>query len=163
MAKRTWEVLLEDGTHRIELSHGFISGRKEIRVDGQVLPLPAAEQSMADFGGEYPFLLGSHQGVVHIRTNGITFQYDLTIDGRSVESGDFHDPGQAARNRQIGRWGACAYAIIAGILCLVFGDRFRFMGIPLTYVGVVVLAVGILGLMGVNVFYGGPLDKRNDQ
>jgi hypothetical protein len=35
-------------------------------------------------------------------------------------------------------------------------------GIPVPYLGYFFAAVGVLGLCGVNVFLGGPLDKRHD-
>jgi hypothetical protein len=36
-------------------------------------------------------------------------------------------------------------------------------GTPAPYVGVGLMIIGALGLLGVNVFRGGPLDARNDR
>ena len=35
-------------------------------------------------------------------------------------------------------------------------------GLPVPYLGYFIAAIGVLGLCGVNVFIGGPLDKRHD-
>ena len=34
--------------------------------------------------------------------------------------------------------------------------------IPAEYIGYLLAGLGLLGLLGVNIWYGGPLDRRND-
>jgi hypothetical protein len=84
MANKVWAVKLEDGRHTVELEHGYFSGKRIIRVDGEQLE---STTSIIDFGGEHSFQIGNHTGIVHIRTNGLTYNYDLSIDGRSIGTG----------------------------------------------------------------------------
>jgi len=153
MAKRTWEFRLEDGAHVVHLKHGFITGRKAIRVDGKLLPLPGSTQ-FCDMGGDYPFQMAEHLVVVHIRTNGLTFSYDLTIDGCSIETGKRPDFSPTPQQRRLFRIFASIYAIAAGCLVIWLDDDWITAGL--------VIGAGVLGLAGVNIFSGGPLDKRND-
>jgi len=55
------------------------------------------------------------------------------------------------------------WAIGGGTLFSVFGRAELVEGIPAPWVGYIFILVGILGLFGVNVFYGGPLDLRLDR
>ncbi len=88
MAKKIWTVALEDGQHTIELEHGYISGKRKICVDGTPIKLPPkSANSFLDFGSNHPFKIGSHCCIIHIRTNGITFSFDLSVDGRSISTG----------------------------------------------------------------------------
>ena len=60
--------------------------------------------------------------------------------------------------------------IIAGVLMALFGKGYVLghsyppgRGLPLPYFGYFLAGLGVLGLVGVNVFIGGPLDKRFDE
>lgn len=33
----TWDITLSDGIHRVEFSHGTLTGKRLLRVDGKVL------------------------------------------------------------------------------------------------------------------------------
>ena len=92
MAQKTWQFELEDGTHKVDLEHGVFSGKRNIRVDGNTI-LKSAELGhlVFDTGGVYEFDINSHPCAVIIRTNGITFNYDLAVDGRSVTTGQTVD------------------------------------------------------------------------
>ncbi len=57
------------------------------------------------------------------------------------------------------------------LLCIfIAGGFFIWMGfdgwtidaLPAHYLGYLVIALGIAGLLGVNIWYGGPLDPRDD-
>ena len=84
MAKKTWAFEIEGEEHTVELEHKAFSGRRIIRVDGNLLE---NHSELLDVGKQYPFQIGGHEGVVHVQTNGFTFNYDLSIDGRSVDTG----------------------------------------------------------------------------
>ena len=84
MAEKTWTFDLEDGSHTVELEHGTISGKRVIRVDGEVVE---ESTQLIDMGSIHPFEINAHRGSVVIRTNGITFSYDAVLDGRSLETG----------------------------------------------------------------------------
>jgi hypothetical protein len=88
MAKKIWIVALEDGQHTIELEHDYISGKRDIRVDGTPIELPPGKASyLFDFGSNHFFKIGIHCCIIHIRTNGITFKFDLSVDGCSISTG----------------------------------------------------------------------------
>jgi hypothetical protein len=42
------------------------------------------------------------------------------------------------------------------------GDEWRIKTTPAHYVGYLIAAIGVAGLLGLNIWYGGPLDKRRD-
>jgi hypothetical protein len=42
------------------------------------------------------------------------------------------------------------------------GDEWSIRTVPAHYVGYLIAAIGIAGLLGLNIWIGGPLDKRND-
>jgi hypothetical protein len=42
------------------------------------------------------------------------------------------------------------------------GDGWRIDSVPAPYVGYLVAAIGVAGLLGLNIWVGGPLDKRKD-
>jgi hypothetical protein len=42
------------------------------------------------------------------------------------------------------------------------GDEWRISTVPAHYVGYLVAAIGVAGLLGVNIWVGGPLDKKID-
>ncbi len=46
--------------------------------------------------------------------------------------------------------------------CLLLGDRWTIKFIPAHYVGFLFIGAGCLGLLGVNIWKGGPLDKNLD-
>jgi hypothetical protein len=78
-------VQLEDDTHTVELDKRWASGKRIIHVDGQIVL--ESERVWMDTGSDDEFQLGSHECVIHRRTNGFTGSYDLSIDGRSVQTG----------------------------------------------------------------------------
>jgi hypothetical protein len=42
------------------------------------------------------------------------------------------------------------------------GDGWRIDSVPAQYVGYIFAAIGVAGLLGLNIWIGGPLDKRKD-
>ncbi len=53
------------------------------------------------------------------------------------------------------------WAIGGGLILVVFFRELNINGIYAPYLGYVLMAFGVLALLGVNVFRGGPLDKRH--
>lgn len=43
------------------------------------------------------------------------------------------------------------------------GDSWLISAVPARYVGYLVAAIGVAGACGVNIWFGGPLDSRNDE
>ena len=114
MAKKIWTVALEDGQHTIELEHGYISGKRKICVDGTPIKLPPeSANSFLDFGSNHPFKIGSHCCIIHIRTNGITFSFDLSVDGRSISTGK-----QVDSSTSVPSW-VWAFVFACGIIPII--------------------------------------------
>lgn len=56
MARKVWTFELEDGSHSVELEHGYFSGERKIRVDG----IPACVLiPVIALGGAIPAMLGA--------------------------------------------------------------------------------------------------------
>lgn len=70
---------------------------------------------------------------------------------------------RAARTEDVVRAVMSFWAIGGGTLFILFFDGWLINGIPAPWLGYVLIAVGLLALMGFNVFRGGPLDKRHDR
>ena len=95
MTQKIWQFELEDGKHKVELDHGFYSGKRNIRVDGNpILNSFKLRHLVFDTGGMYEFNINSHPCAVIIRLNdGMTsFSYDLAVDGLSITTGQPIDP-----------------------------------------------------------------------
>ncbi len=84
MAKKIWNVNIEGINHTVELDHGYFSGKREITVDGKQLEKSV---KVVDSGSDHVFKLDGHTCAIHIRTNGFTYNYDFSIDGKSVQTG----------------------------------------------------------------------------
>lgn len=114
MAKKEWIFELEDGQHTVELEHSYFSGKRVIRVDGNLLESSTKVQhALIDTGSEHKFNIGTHPCVVTISSNGITFKYDLIIDGRSVTTGQ-----PAAASQPLPGW-SWAFIIACGLIPVV--------------------------------------------
>lgn len=125
MATRKWTINLEDGVHTVELKHGTISGKRSIFVDGKPLKLlPGEEKKVYDTGSTHPFNISDHDCVVIIRSSGFSFEYELTVDGISVDSGLRVDKEEASRVTpgavKTRRVVVVVIFSIAGIICLGF-------------------------------------------
>ena len=85
MANKTWTFQLEDGRHAVELEHGYWSGRRIIRVDGEQIEV---SRKFLDAGTEHRFEISGHPGILRIRSGALGgllgFDYELVVDGRLV-------------------------------------------------------------------------------
>ena len=84
MAEKTWTINLEGVNHTIVLEHGTWSGKRVIKLDGQVIE---KSQKTLDSGTDHFFEIGDHVCAIHIRSRGVGFKYELSIDGISAETG----------------------------------------------------------------------------
>jgi hypothetical protein len=66
-------------------------------VDGTEMQLK--RPAVFELGRDEPFALDGHAGVIHVRTNGLTFSYDLSVDDRSVTTGK-----PASQQQPIPKW-----------------------------------------------------------
>jgi len=87
MATREWTVKLENDNYRIELQHGYFSGKRIININGtRVLE----DKRTFDTGDLYAFNINGHDCLIWIKVGTLlpTFSYDLIIDGISQEKGN---------------------------------------------------------------------------
>ncbi len=70
---------------------------------------------------------------------------------------------EATRKRKGMRRFMSFWCVGGGLLFAIFGREWLVNGLPVHWVGYLLILLGILGLAGVNVFYGGPLDLRLDR
>lgn len=88
MARKVWEFELDGRSHKVELDHKYFSGKRTIWIDGENLKLDFDKaQRFLDTGSDHDFKIGNHICTITIRTNGLTFNYDLVIDGISKTTG----------------------------------------------------------------------------
>ena len=85
MAKRRWEISLPDGRHSVELEHGYFTGRRKLTVDG--VTTTQSGGALRDQSGMFPFRVGNSVAQLRIATNGLRYDYDVVVDGRSVTTG----------------------------------------------------------------------------
>jgi len=72
-------------------------------------------------------------------------------------------PEEVIRKRKGMRRFMSFWGIAGGLVFVIFGREWLVNGLPVHWVGFALILLGILGLAGVNVFYGGPLDLRLDK
>lgn len=73
------------------------------------------------------------------------------------------EPEQELARRVRWRGGFLVALAVLGVAAIHFGNQgWRIEGIPAQYAGYFLLGLACLGLCGVNIWYGGPLDRRLD-
>lgn len=84
MAYKAWKFELEGQSHIVELEHGYWSGRRLIRIDGQVTD---RRVKFCDTGSSHRFEISGHECVVRVVyrwSKPLSFSYECTIDGELV-------------------------------------------------------------------------------
>ena len=76
-----------------------------------------------------------------------------------------HNNNEEALKRKRWRKYATIYIFVAALIFIFLFKNKVFAGsnTPVAYLGYFLIPFGILGLFGVNIWYGGPLDKRLDK
>jgi len=123
MTKKIWKLNLKDGIHEIELRHSSFSGKRSILVDGVRIEIPRQEKRKRwDTGSKHIFSVHAHQCMMVIRSSGFNYEYELFLDGTSIDSGlplTHEDPievtPEAIRTRRIG---VVVISSIAGLVCI---------------------------------------------
>ena len=70
-------------------------------------------------------------------------------------------PDTAARRQKRAVALICIF-LSSGFFIWLGLDGWTVKTVPAQYVGYLIIAVGIAGLLGINIWYGGPLDPRGD-
>ena len=93
MAHKVWTFQMEDGIHTVEMDHGYYSGKKTIAVDGRVAwQDTGSSNALRNAKGTYPFQFNGHSCAINITTNGISYFYELVVEGQKVEPGQQLNP-----------------------------------------------------------------------
>ena len=72
-------------------------------------------------------------------------------------------PNEVFRNRRNWRRFSLIWLNVAGMICVILGHRgFEIDLLPAHYLGYGLLILGLAGFFGVNIWYKGPIDPRND-
>ena len=86
MPFRRWTFQLDDGPHKVELQHGFFSGKRAIRVDGRTIESTGWMRKI-DTGSRHAFHIGKHACELTI---GWLWEfgigYELRVDGQVVRN-----------------------------------------------------------------------------
>lgn len=85
MTKNVWSINLDDGSHTVEFERGLWSIKHTIRVDGQVAY--QGRSYATDFGTDDSFQIGAQTCTVHTRSHWTKTEYDLSIAGLSITTG----------------------------------------------------------------------------
>jgi len=107
MTKMIWTVDVEDGKHIVELEHGSFSGKRKILVDGKDIQLPKSQTyKLFDYGSKHNFHLSGHECAIKITTeNGLSYFYELLVDGKLVDgitfSGSAQDVNDDIKNKRV--------------------------------------------------------------
>lgn len=88
MARVRWQVKSDESATEtvIELKHGVFSGRRHIQINGETV---LHKRKFFDSGSRYEFVVNDEenalQASVVIRVFGLSFLYDLFVDGVKVD------------------------------------------------------------------------------
>ena len=86
MPFRRWSIQLDDGPHVVELQHGFISGKRIISVDGQIVESTGWMRKI-DMGSQHTFHVRDHTCQLTIgRLWELGIGYELRVDGHLVQN-----------------------------------------------------------------------------
>ncbi|MFL5734373.1 MAG: hypothetical protein ACJ78Q_14395 [Chloroflexia bacterium] len=122
MAKKSWQVVIEDQVHTVTAEHGYFSGRIKIYVDGHLVLKRFKQHTPWNLGSEHHISLDGHDVAFYIKSpDGFKYVYDLLIDGRSLSTGE-QVPAQP--QRRVPGWGwlfvaGCVLAQVVGMLSVL--------------------------------------------
>src|SRR5918911_500932 len=114
MPRRMWSARIDGVEHKIELEHGIWSGRRRVVVDGWEVH---DSTRPFDLGGDVPFVVAGHQGLLRIAPRSLGYVYAIALDGLWVNGG-----GLVTHLPRTVRFGA--YAVIAHALFLLLMAAF---------------------------------------
>lgn len=84
MTTKRWDFRDEDlRRYAVELDHGFWMGKRVITVNGREV---VRERKLLGFdtGSQHGFDVDGHAALLRIRTNGMTYAFDLYVDGIAI-------------------------------------------------------------------------------
>jgi hypothetical protein len=85
MAKKSWQFEVGEASHLLELEHGTITGRRKLTLDGEVIEQSSKFWHLVfDVGSNHSFQIGASEGLIIIRTDGLTYTYSFFLDGEEI-------------------------------------------------------------------------------
>ena len=88
MAKSIWEIDLDGKKHKVELTHGNVTGKIEIYVDGNKIEIPKSElPKLLGSGSRHKFNISGYPCQIAIDLNGSRYVYQLFVDGQLIPKG----------------------------------------------------------------------------
>jgi hypothetical protein len=88
MAKRNWEIDIDGTKHKIELMHGYVTGKIEIFVDGRKMEIPKSElPKLLEFNSKHKLNIAGHPGQINIDYDGSGYAYQLLVEGQPILKG----------------------------------------------------------------------------
>jgi Fas apoptotic inhibitory molecule (FAIM1) len=92
MSTKSWQLTL-DRPHVVVLEHGYFSARRHITLDGRevadIRPGPLRAVRLWNTVTDHPFTIDGHPCAVRVDpSNGMNYQFDLIVDGRSQKTGE---------------------------------------------------------------------------
>ena len=123
MANKSWEIQIDNRSHKIEFKHNPITYRRKILVDGEPITLPKEQRKIRwDAGTKHMFNAGGHECIVATRSTGFDFTPELYLDGKNIDTGlsiEGDDPTRVKDGAiQARRIGVVAIASFFGLGCL---------------------------------------------
>jgi hypothetical protein len=82
MAQKTWIFKLDDGNHIVELEHGYFSGKRDIRIDGNPMEIPS---KFFDTGSVHKFEISGIPCVLQIKGSLFGFKYSFSVNGKVID------------------------------------------------------------------------------
>lgn len=110
--RKVWEFPVEDRTCTAVLEHWYISGRRFVYVDGELV---ATGRKLYDKGDRIRFEAGGHPCTMVFRFQGFYYRYNLAADGRWL------DPVQSPVPRETPIWVIFFVGLCGGIPVATFG------------------------------------------
>lgn len=103
MTTKRWDFRDDDlRRYTVELEHGFWSGKRAISVNGREV---IRERRMFgfDMGSQHGFDMEGHAALLRIRTSGMTYAFDLYVDGIAIapQGTTIPRPGPALSTRPV--------------------------------------------------------------
>jgi hypothetical protein len=114
MTSRSWIVHVEGAEHTVELDHSYFTGKRTIKLDGQIVA--RGSRWLDAFGSDDSFPIAGRVCSVQVRTHGLTYTYDCSLDGRSVRDGRMVLPLAPAP-----KWAWLFIAACIGLPIVTFG------------------------------------------
>jgi hypothetical protein len=84
VANRNWKFKLRNQVYSLDLDHNTVTGKTKIFLDGEKVVETGI--NLADSQGVHRFEVAGYPCAVVIKSNGLTFSYDLVVKGVSYET-----------------------------------------------------------------------------